>query len=421
MQKAEARLPIRYSSIAASASYAHEHARPLCRDYARALPAQQAREMQRWWVGAGWLPGTTPFQDSPGSHPRNTNRLWQGPASEGNLVGSGPVLGGTMPAYFIADTPELWDELEALSKSRTTVKTAAVGFFSDNSILNFRSGDLLIVDASDDRLKLGLTRTAPIRNAIKRGAEVWSLRGLHAKTIVFGGLVVSGSMNASKSSRDRLVEAALCSNDLVAVADAQRWIEQLRNEKDAVHVTKRFLDRGAALEPKHPPKVSLPKRRRKRKKKSQRSRSPKWWYTWTHYGDFDGPARKNATARIRELQRKLDPTGVVVESIECYPSEVPAELGVGDRMFIACFSGRKPEPVDVWPEAVVLELQRAGRLVYIHHAVPANTESRLIDWSRFIDMTQTVKLRLRQAKVSRVLSPERAEALLRLWPKRTRR
>ena len=107
-------------------------------------------------------------------------------------------------------------------------RQAAVAFVCSDSAIQLRQGDTLIVDASIDKIKGGLTAAKVLDRASKRGAEIFSFTNLHAKVYVFGGTAVIGSSNTSKSSTDTLLEAAVITDEPSLTSAARRLIGKLR-------------------------------------------------------------------------------------------------------------------------------------------------------------------------------------------------
>jgi hypothetical protein len=122
---------------------------------------------------------------------------------------------------------DLWDELERLSKS-STHRYAAVAYVSDDSRVRFRSGDILIADASEGAIKTAQTSAKVLNRAFAAGAEVFSCPGLHSKVMVFDRTVVIGSANVSGSSAERLLEAAVVTDDSSIVSAARKFVFALR-------------------------------------------------------------------------------------------------------------------------------------------------------------------------------------------------
>jgi hypothetical protein len=111
--------------------------------------------------------------------------------------------------------------------------------------LKFRGNDTLVVDASDHAIASGQTSAKVLSAAYKRGAKLFSMEGLHAKTLVCGRVAVVGSANLSASSADNLIEAAAIMDDATIVAQAAAFIDQLTGL--AVPVDYQFLRRILAI------------------------------------------------------------------------------------------------------------------------------------------------------------------------------
>jgi hypothetical protein len=100
---------------------------------------------------------------------------------------------------------DLWDEISKLTQTSKR-RQAAVAYVSSDSVIMFGEGDTLVVDASVDKIKGGLTAAKVLDKAFRRGAELFSCPNLHAKVYVFDGTAVIGFPNTSASSNDRLLE-----------------------------------------------------------------------------------------------------------------------------------------------------------------------------------------------------------------------
>ena len=116
----------------------------------------------------------------------------------------------------------------AVARSRGTVY-AAIGYvgMAAPDILPLKRGDVLICDASPGTVAAGATRPEPLATYLRRGVEVWSLEGLHAKTIVLPGRAFVGSANASATSRDDLVEVVVESTDTATRRELRLWMDRL--------------------------------------------------------------------------------------------------------------------------------------------------------------------------------------------------
>jgi hypothetical protein len=101
-----------------------------------------------------------------------------------------------------------WDEIaKDLQKPREPV-TAVISYIgaSGDQIMALIKGDKLVCDASPARVKLGLTNAMTLQRLHKKGIEIFSVSGLHAKVIVGKDFAWVGSANASSSG---LIDASV--------------------------------------------------------------------------------------------------------------------------------------------------------------------------------------------------------------------
>lgn len=121
----------------------------------------------------------------------------------------------------------LWPHIVRLSANAHS-KCAAIAYVSDNSRIQFGKGDLLVVDASDERIASGDTSARVLAEARQNGARIYSLQGLHAKLMVFDDVAVIGSANISNNSYSKLFEAGVITDSSVVVKQTRETIERLR-------------------------------------------------------------------------------------------------------------------------------------------------------------------------------------------------
>lgn len=121
---------------------------------------------------------------------------------------------------------ELWPQLERFS-AECHLKRAAVAYVTTDEHIQFGEGDLLVVDASDSAVAGGQTDALVIERAFERGARLFSVAGLHAKVIMFDGIVSIGSANLSLRSRESLVEASWVSDDVESAEQAEAFLQDV--------------------------------------------------------------------------------------------------------------------------------------------------------------------------------------------------
>jgi hypothetical protein len=138
----------------------------------------------------------------------------------------------------------LWSHIMTLSVN-TRSKSVAVAYISDDSRIQFGKGDLLIVDASDDKIASGDTSAEVLARAKRRGARIYSLQNLHAKLMVFDDVAIIGSANISKNSYGRLFEAGVITDLPAVVKQTREAIERLKSHAEPVN--RQFIRRIQAI------------------------------------------------------------------------------------------------------------------------------------------------------------------------------
>ena len=126
----------------------------------------------------------------------------------------------------------VWDEITGLLAGARRV-TAAVAYVGEDAaeLLPLRSGSSIIVDASEKAVAQGSTAPIALLAWKDAGAVIYSLPGLHAKTIVCerkpthgnpdpDPFLIVGSANVSADSARRLDECALLTDDLTTLREA---------------------------------------------------------------------------------------------------------------------------------------------------------------------------------------------------------
>lgn len=125
----------------------------------------------------------------------------------------------------------IWKTIPEIIKASKHTDVAVAYLGTDGSkLLPLKKGDRLVVDMSIATIKAGATNPSEVEKLIKRGIQVFSRRNLHAKIIITDKEVLTGSANISKNSRDVLDEAAVLTNDVMAIQRARDFINQICTE-----------------------------------------------------------------------------------------------------------------------------------------------------------------------------------------------
>jgi len=133
--------------------------------------------------------------------------------------------------YLASDN--IWSELTRIAK-RAKPRLAAISYVSTDKFIKFGKGDLLVVDASDAAIAHGVTNAKVLDSALRRGAEVLHVSGLHAKIMVLGETAVVGSANMSESSANHLIEASFITDTKSAVGAVKSAVYQIAENAERI-------------------------------------------------------------------------------------------------------------------------------------------------------------------------------------------
>lgn len=123
-------------------------------------------------------------------------------------------------------TDDAWEAITAAAQRRRQQAWVAVAFFGKDgpNLLPLAAGSRLVVNASEEAVRLGLTRPASLKEMVDNDVLVYSVDNLHAKVFVFGRTVFIGSTNASGSSANTLIEAVIRTTDRNSVTEAREFV-----------------------------------------------------------------------------------------------------------------------------------------------------------------------------------------------------
>jgi hypothetical protein len=142
------------------------------------------------------------------------------------------------------ESKALWLTIQRLAE-KCPYKLAAIAYVTDDRHIHFEDGDKLVCDASDGAISQGHTSVSVLSRFFRKGAEIFSCPGLHAKLLVLGNTAIVGSANLSQSSANDLIEAAVVTDQPSTLAQVGRFIEALIEGSQPVDKT--FLRRIGAI------------------------------------------------------------------------------------------------------------------------------------------------------------------------------
>ncbi len=129
-------------------------------------------------------------------------------------------------------TEGIWENITKAVKKHSRKCYVAVAYFSKQAseMLPLEEGSLLVFNMSQDAVKAGQTNPAEVLKLLIRGVSVNSVKNLHAKVFVAGGLAFVGSTNVSNHSANRLQEATLQTTNPNTVKQCREFVEGLAGE-----------------------------------------------------------------------------------------------------------------------------------------------------------------------------------------------
>lgn len=303
----------------------------------------------------------------------------------------------------------LWAELNKLG--RGSKKAAAIAYVTSDSDLTFGKGDVLVCDVSDEAIRAGQTSVDVLRAIVKRGGDVFSSPGLHAKSMVLGRVAVVGSANMSEASASHLVEAAVITDDARAVAGVRVFVEQLSQNADIVD--KSFLDRIAELPVRDRPRGS-------RRRKSVVLREPRAWFVSLAPLDEE---RYEHEAELVEAERS-----VAKDEVEYVDSEAgyvrftgnslfKKEARPGDLVISAWTPTRKSRRGSVYAPTPILRRKDVGNVTHFFFEEYSDHDDTVVAFSSFKKLWEKLGgTSALNVKSTREMSVDLLESIRRDWP-----
>lgn len=307
-------------------------------------------------------------------------------------------------------TSNLWTEIHKLTEAgaREGDRTqACIAYLTAPDLLHWRSGDLLIVNASDAAIRCGETSAKALRRLAKKGVKLYSEPLLHAKVVLVGNTVVVGSGNVSASSRSRLLEAAVLTTSPAVVGPVRAYLYQLANPARAID--ERFLRRIEAL----PVAARRAPFGGGRRPAVRRPNVTKVYKTWLVALGYHGSTRHEAAlaaARTRAEERLEDPRSEIDEfwwSGSRLDDARPGDSVI--RVWKNSQGGFAGEMVSL--TATILLRHRIGPRRYFFLEVPPR--SSWVTWRVFKRALNEVREKTLGPYSGRVLNEAAAAALIR--------
>lgn len=307
---------------------------------------------------------------------------------------------------FISDN--LWAAVARLAKN--AVKRAAIAYVSSDQHVQFGDGDILVCDASPTAIAAGQTSAAVLARAINRGAEVYSISGLHAKVMLLNGTAVIGSANLSSSST-RLVEAAWITDESKAAAMAQMFIRQLAIP--AARLSK--SDLGRLLNIQVIRRGFLPAA--PARKVVVRQLKFRTWIVGVREMLRDPKESQLAESRAKELSSLVSNRRSTVEWLRWTGrSRFRSEASKDDWIIQLWRPAGHKVPTRVYRSMPLRDRKEYGSTTYFFCEEFPNAEKTAIGWREFLRLAKRAGIMRRIAAGSQFeISDEQADALSAIW------
>ncbi len=259
---------------------------------------------------------------------------------------------------------DLWQELSKHSAGHHRLR-AAIAYVTAGH-LDFRKGDLLVCDASDQAIRGGLTSAWVLRSFVAQGAEVYSYDGLHSKVAVIDDKALIGSANLSENACVTTCEAVLLTDDPQIAALIQGFVEKVKREADEVDEV--FLKRIESLAV-----IRAGGWGRKSKKKIEIGESRVWFISTVPLSEKVVKAEEEfVEAGSKEAEKHLKDGNNEVESIRWVgKSRFRSQAKPGD-LIVQVFTERrgKRKYIEVYRPAPIRHRQDEGKWTRFYVEVP---------------------------------------------------
>lgn len=201
---------------------------------------------------------------------------------------------------FHGGSKSTWGAIDRIP-SRSGQIIAAIGYLNDAAALPFKRGDILITDLTPAAIKSGSANPQAAIPLLRAGVDVRSRGNLHAKVILTPGKLIVGSMNASKRSRDYLIEAAIETSDRRLRQRAAAWLSLLTAESRPV--TRQLL--GKLLKLKRPAPGPKPDAEKPGPETGDIQESHNTWLTFSYLGNWQEAADAEAVIKAASQEAKF--------------------------------------------------------------------------------------------------------------------
>lgn len=127
----------------------------------------------------------------------------------------------------------LWTTMARRAKEARRTK-GAIAYVTNEKLLTLKSGDLLIVDASNASIGAGQTTASALMQLHRQGVRLYCHPGLHAKFMLFDSVLVASSANMSNLSINHLLEAGVETDSPGSISAATSLLDRLVSTSERI-------------------------------------------------------------------------------------------------------------------------------------------------------------------------------------------
>jgi hypothetical protein len=306
---------------------------------------------------------------------------------------------------------DLWKTVRAQAQ-KARCRKAAIAYVTKD-LIQFRKGDLLVTDASEQAISCGETDAKLLRTLDKKGVSLYHCAGLHAKVLLLDDVAVISSGNLSNSSMNGLVEAGVITDHGSTVAGVASFIEQVLDQSKELNA-----NRLATL-------CKIKVIRRGGRGTGSKQRSPK----------IARLGSRTWLVGVRELvkdpaaneQRLIDRAMETLRTQMKVPEEESAwlrwgattrfarECRQGDSVIQIWRSSKAMQPKRVFRTAPVLLKRKTGKWTWLFLREPTGPQAEM-SWGKFKGLLKEVGYpRPVGPWALHVVDPDVADAITRRW------
>jgi hypothetical protein len=272
----------------------------------------------------------------------------------------------------------LWKEIRKLAKTAHRTK-AAIAYVTKSSPLAFKSGDVLVLDASDGAIASGQTSAKTVSALWKKGVVIYSHNGLHAKVIVADCVLVASSANLSESSLSKLFEAGIETDNLNNVSSATGMIAKLIEKSS--RIDKPFIARIMKIQV----KKHFGGGKSKARTTAKGHRDPVTWLTQVYFDD--DPKTPEELRRIKlgmakAEKRMANPRSSPVWLEYARNMHRDKQVRQGDNI-VQMEESANGEPQRVYCHAPVLLVENEPNCTRVYYEELPNEKKKSLSWSQF--------------------------------------